>query len=255
MDRLLVLLACATRDHVVHRGEAHDLATRDPPGLLHDPRKGAVLPVRLDLDLPHHVVREIQTLLPLVRSCHQALPLDALPSVWGPDEHFSSVNDETSQLAPSGGLLPEEREGARVAVQEGRAADWADLAVAEEAAERDLAQLLAEEVRVVVGPAKEMRTPAQAGKEERSGGSHTHRRAVALEQPGQVLGRGAGVTQEELRDLQLLEMRADRDGAARLVDADQVAHQQLALAVLDFVLLHLQAEEEGVPEELAVARW
>src|SRR5260370_35189014 len=119
-------------------------------------------------------------------------------------EKVASTRAENEQLAARGGLLPEEREGARVAVQEGRAADGADLAVAEEAAERDLAQLLAEEVRVVVGPAEEMRTPAQAGEEQRSGGSHTHRRAIALEQLGQVLGRGAGVAQEELRDLQPL---------------------------------------------------
>src|SRR2546422_576126 len=156
--------------------------------------------------------------------CSRDAPI--ISAAWsskGPSFSFASG----STLAPRRGLLPEEREGARVAVQEGRAADGSDLAVAEEAAERDLAQLLAEEIRVVVGPAKEMRTPAQAGKEECSGGSHTHQRAVALEQPGQVLGRCAGVTQEELRDLQLLEVRADRDCAARPVDADQVAHQQL----------------------------
>src|SRR6266566_3693972 len=184
--------------------------------------------------------------------CSRDAPI--ISAAWsskGPSFSFASG----STLAPRRGLLPEEREGARVAVQEGRAADGSDLAVAKEAAERDLAQLLAEEVRVVVGPAKEMRTPAQAREEECSGRPHTHRRAVALEQAGQILGRGTGVTQEELRDLQLLEVRADREGAAPPVDADQVAHQQLALAVLDFVLLHLQAEEEGVPEELPVARW
>src|SRR5260370_32726856 len=112
-------------------------------------------------------------------------------------EKVASTRAENEQLAARGGLLPEEREGARVAVQEGRAADGADLAVAEEAAERDLAQLLAEDVRVVVGPAAEMRTPPHAGKEECSGGSRSHRRAVALEQPGQVLGRGAALTPAE----------------------------------------------------------
>src|SRR2546422_834673 len=74
----IFLLARAARaaDHVAHGGEAHDLAARDPPGLLDDPRKGAVLPVRLDLDLPQHALWEVQALLLLVGSRHQVLPLD-----------------------------------------------------------------------------------------------------------------------------------------------------------------------------------
>src|SRR3989449_10943024 len=75
---LLVLPARAAHaaDPVAHRGEPHDLAARDPPGLLDDPRKGAVLPVRLDFDLPQHALWEVQALLLLVGSRHQVLPLD-----------------------------------------------------------------------------------------------------------------------------------------------------------------------------------
>src|SRR2546422_5967727 len=54
---------------------------------LDDPRKGAVLPVRLDLDLPQHALWEVQALLLLVGSHHQVLPLDYRRS----EEHTSEL--------------------------------------------------------------------------------------------------------------------------------------------------------------------
>src|SRR2546422_5333922 len=44
--------------------------------MLDDPQRGAVLPVRLDFDLPQHALWEVQALLLLVGSRHQVLPLD-----------------------------------------------------------------------------------------------------------------------------------------------------------------------------------
>src|SRR4051794_28578887 len=64
-------------DDVVDRREAHDLVARDLPCLLDDPREGPVLPVCLFLDLPQHVLREIEALLSLVRTRHQ--PASGLP--------------------------------------------------------------------------------------------------------------------------------------------------------------------------------
>src|SRR5512135_199301 len=66
----LVLASDAGQD-VIHRREAHDLAPRDAPRLLDDPREGAILTVGLCLDLVEHVLGEIQGLLSLVGAGHQ----------------------------------------------------------------------------------------------------------------------------------------------------------------------------------------
>jgi hypothetical protein len=58
-------------EHVVDGREAHDLAARDPPRLLHDPGQRPILAVRLDLDLVQHVLGEVQGLLALVGSRHR----------------------------------------------------------------------------------------------------------------------------------------------------------------------------------------
>src|SRR5437660_867932 len=52
-------------------------------------------------------------------------------------------------------------------MQEGRAAHLADLAVAEEAAQRHLPDLRAEEIGVVVGAPEQVGAPAQAGEGQR----------------------------------------------------------------------------------------
>src|SRR5678815_5824346 len=52
--------------HVVHRGEGLDALAGDAPRLLHHPGERAVLPRGLLLDLPEHLLGEVQTLLALV---------------------------------------------------------------------------------------------------------------------------------------------------------------------------------------------
>src|SRR5438094_801779 len=61
-------------DHVVHGGKAHDLVACDLPRLLHDPRERPILPVRLLLDFPQHVLGEVEALLSLVSTRHQHPP-------------------------------------------------------------------------------------------------------------------------------------------------------------------------------------
>src|SRR5438045_986017 len=63
---------------LVHRGVLHDLLAGDLPGLLDDPRKRAVLPRCLLLDLFEHFFWEIETLLPLIGTGHAA------PRCWVP---------------------------------------------------------------------------------------------------------------------------------------------------------------------------
>src|ERR1041384_397013 len=65
-------------------------------------------------------------------------------------QRLSRVTRKSTRLA-----APEQRERARVAVQERRAANRPDLAVAEESAERRVAEVLAEQPRVVVGLAEQ----------------------------------------------------------------------------------------------------
>jgi hypothetical protein len=50
-------------------------------------------------------------------------------------------------------------------MQEGAPADRADLAIAEEAAERHGTDLLAEQIAVVIPLSEQMRSPAHAGEE------------------------------------------------------------------------------------------
>ena len=65
------------------------------------------------------------------------------------------------------GAAFENTEGAGVAVQKSGLADGADLAVAEKSAERDIAQLVLEHIRVVVGFAVKILHAPQAGKKNR----------------------------------------------------------------------------------------
>src|SRR5512137_143898 len=58
--QLALVLAGHAGEHVVDRGEPHDLAPGDPPGLLDDPGQRPVLPVGLDLDLVQHVLGEVE---------------------------------------------------------------------------------------------------------------------------------------------------------------------------------------------------
>src|SRR5438128_2231525 len=55
---------------LVHARILHDVLARDLPGLLHDPRKRAVLPRGLLLDLLQHLFGKVEALLTLVRAGH-----------------------------------------------------------------------------------------------------------------------------------------------------------------------------------------
>src|SRR6185295_14299525 len=95
----------------------------------------------------------------------------------------------------------EDPEGARVSVQERLPLHRSDLAVAEEAAHRDVAQVPAKQIAVVVRPAVEVRAAAEAREEDRALGARRRVRAVAGETRLQVLRRRPRVAQMELDDL------------------------------------------------------
>src|SRR5690606_18308268 len=104
----------------------------------------------------------------------------------------------------------EDRDRARGAVQEAAIADEADLAVAEEAAERERAQVAAQRLAVVIRDAVEPGAAPEAREEQRAArrAARARRGAVAGEPLLEVLGRGARVAQVELHHLP----RAERGG-------------------------------------------
>ena len=64
---------------------------------------------------------------------------------------------------------------------------------------------------------------------------------------------GVGVAQQELQHLPLAHLGRDGERARVGIDADDVAHQEVA-AELDLALLHLEPDEQRVAEQLLVAR-
>src|SRR5437870_13387463 len=57
-------------EHVVRRRDLAKLPLGDLPRLLHDPREGAVEPLRLGLNLVQHVLGEVEALLARVGGRH-----------------------------------------------------------------------------------------------------------------------------------------------------------------------------------------
>src|SRR5262249_37462070 len=131
------------------------------------------------------------------------------------------------------------------AVQEGLAADGADLAVAEKAGERDRAELGGHAARVVVGGAEQAGAAAVAATEHGGG-----RPGLAQGLGGgggplaQVLVGGGGVAHLELERLADARVGADADGAALAVDTGEVADQVVAAAKLVLVLVDGEADEQ-----------
>ena len=91
-------------------------------------------------------------------------------------------------------------------MQVGRATDGPDLAVAEEAAERDVAEMPAREIGVVIRPAVEVHAASEAREEERAG----RLRRATSEHRVEVLGRRPRGAQVELHDHAGSEERAAR---------------------------------------------
>src|SRR5262249_28793413 len=90
---------------------------------------------------------------------------------------------------------------AGVAVEECRTADPADLAIAEEPADRHVSEVFPEQPAIVIRLAKQMFAAAQTREQQRTVTATAARGAMAFEQPDQVLGRRPGVAQEEPDDL------------------------------------------------------
>src|SRR5512147_2851368 len=139
---------------------------------------------------------------------------------------------------------PEQAERARVAVQEGRPLHRTDLAVAKEAAERDVAEVAAREVGVVVGPSIEVHAAPEAREQERAG----RRPAVAAQQLVEILRRRPRVAQVELDDHAGPDERADGHRARLAVEPQDVPDEEVALAVLLLLLAHHDADEQRRPE-------
>jgi DNA-directed RNA polymerase subunit beta len=151
--------------------------------------------------------------------------------------------------AVDGGGRAEQHERAGEAVQAGRAADRADLAVGEEAPERHVTDLLAEHVGVVIGPAVQVAPASQAGEQE---GPRRRCRSRVLEQAPRVvlhvrveiLGRGERVPQVKAHGLPGTRFIADGERAVVGVHAENVADQVPVVPGIVIERLGRDAEEE-----------
>ena len=187
------------------------------------------------------------------RGAPPVLPRSETP---GADRAMTSYADGAGAAGSgraAGAALPEERERARVAVQVGGPAHRTDLAVAEEAAQRGRPELLLEEGGVVVGPAEEAGSPAGAGEEQRAGRGFAPGAPSPLQHALQILLGGVSVAEHELHRLHRVEHLAHGEGAALLVGPHDVPHQELPGVVLDPLLSHVEAQEQGVAHQVSVA--
>src|SRR2546421_3169698 len=69
----------------------------------------------------------------------------------------------------------------------------------------------------------------------------------------EILGGGLRIAQVKLHDRSFAEQRADGQGAALGIEADDVANQEVPLAVDVALLAHHHADEERVSKQLLIA--
>ena len=138
-------------------------------------------------------------------------------------------------------------------VEEGGAADLADLTVAEEAGERGARDAVEEDVAVVVGAAEKVLPSAQAGEEKGArGGRRLVVLNVAVHYGFEVVTGRLGVPDVELDDLSLAEHFADDEGPGLLVKAHDVTDEKVAGPELVLEGVHDDAQVQGRVNEPAV---
>ncbi len=69
----------------------------------------------------------------------------------------------------------------------------------------------------------------------------------------EIRRRGCCIAQMELNDRTLLELSSYGDGAARLVDPEEIPNEEVPYVVFRFSLSHAHSEEERMTEELTIA--
>src|SRR3989441_2183964 len=142
--------------------------------------------------------------------------------------------------------LREHDEGARVVVKEIPAADGRELAVSEEPDERKLAEVLPDQRHVVVGDAEEpLPTPRAVEVTAERGAAAAEAPRQGLERRGEVLARRFRVADLELNGLPHSHALGDGDRSARLVDPDEVAHEEIATLERRFRRIHREAGEDS----------
>src|SRR5262249_57224647 len=100
-----------------------------------------------------------------------------------------------------------------------------DLTVAEEPAERQVAEAPARSVGVMVGTAEEVLATAEAREQQGTGGSCGRTR----EQRVEIFGRSARVAQMGLHDHARAQQRPDREAPALPIDAEHAADAEVAV--------------------------
>src|SRR5262249_27669180 len=118
------------------------------------------------------------------------------------------------------GAATEQRKRAGVPVEERGPSDLADLAIAEEPADRDVAHMLLEQPAVVVGLAEQVRAAPQTREQQRAVALALSARAIRLEQTDEILGRRAGIAQQEPDDLERPHARRDGEQARLRIEPD-----------------------------------
>src|SRR6266516_6438512 len=122
--------------------------------------------------------------------------------------------------------LEEDGQGGREAVQEGLAADGADLAAAEEAGQGLSPKRLGDDARVVIRLREHVRPAPVAGEEQRPGWPRLAERAS--ERLAEICVRRGRIADEEAQGLADPHRVAEREPAGRLVDGEEATHEEVA---------------------------
>ena len=138
------------------------------------------------------------------------------------------VRSYHSPLTTHRALLLEQRQAGGEAVDEVLAADGAELALGEEAGDRNGAGLGAEDARVVVGLVKQAGAAAVAAEDQRRPGPLLVRAQVELQQGVQVLVGCRGVADVELHRLTDAHPFRHRQRPTIADKAEDVADQEIA---------------------------
>src|SRR4051794_36467009 len=152
------------------------------------------------------------------------------------------VRARRTPTAREGRRSAEEGEAGGEAVDVVVAADRTELAGAEAAGNRDLAERVAHRAGVVVGHTEQAPAASGTGEEERAG------RGAAGERAPQVGVRRGRVADLELERLSDVDARADRDRAVGLPCAEYVANQEVAGPELRLPLVDDEADVQSAQE-------
>lgn len=125
--------------------------------------------------------------------------------------------------------------------------------ITKKSADRDLAQFLLKEPRVVTAVTVEIFAPPQARKKESAGQLlSSGARGIHVERLLQIVGGSLGVAQVELHRLAFTQKRADSQKSLFGVQAHNIADEKIPMREMGFERVHHQAKEEGMLQKILI---